>query len=115
MKIDDYSGQGDYLFANNLTGIEFRLKEDRVYDADDDDEPSPTIEAEVHGKWIRVETGEFEDGYISAVGGLLSELKRLEYDVGDYYAVETCQKEGRKQTDPYDVELVEVEPDQSRL
>lgn len=115
MEISDYTGGGDYLFAKNLSGIEFRLLETTLYDDDDDDCDDLPEEMDVHGKWLRVETEHFDDGYLSAVGELIEELKRHEAEAGDLFEVTRCEKSGRDQTDPYEVNVEALEPDQSRL
>lgn len=115
MSLHDYSPGGDYLFAGNLSGIEFRLLDLEMYNPEDDEKPDPEIEGDVHGNWLHVETDDFEDGYISGVGELIEELQRLEAEAGDLFKVTRCQKSGPKQTDPYEVNLEEIEPDQSRL
>lgn len=106
--LHDYSGSGDYLFASNLSGIEFRLLSTTLYEGED-------LEFDVHGKWLEVETDDFKEGYISAVGELIEELQRLDAEDGDLFEVTRCEKTGPKQTDPYEVNLEALEPDQSRL
>lgn len=109
MKIGDYSGGGSYTFASNLSGIEFRLLEDKLYEGED-------LEHDLHGRWLKVETEDFEEGYISAVGELIEELQRLEAEPGEMFEVTHCRKSGKEQTDPYEVNVARVtDPDQSRL
>lgn len=108
MKIQDYSGGGDYLFASNLSGIEFRLLSDEIIEADE-------LEHDLHGNWLEVATEGFDSGHIAGVGELIEELQRLEAEPGDVFEVTRCKKSGPRDTDPYEVNLEAVEPDQTRL
>lgn len=112
--LHDHSPGGDLVFAGELEGVQFRLLSVELHNNDDDDKPD-VPEGDVHGNWLEVETDEHGEAFLSAVGELIEELQRLEADEGDFFEVTRAVKTGPKQTDPYEVNLEELEADQSRL
>lgn len=114
MSIHDYTPGGDLVFPGDAEGVQFRLIEDQRYNNDVDDLPD-VPEGDVRGNWLKVETEQHDECFISAPGELIEELQRLEAEPGDCFEITRCVKSGPKQTDPYEVNLEDVEPDQSRL
>lgn len=108
------TGGLNLLFSDELSGTEFRLREASLYSAEEvrDDLGADTPE---FGRWLPVETEEGE-GYAVAPGELVEELQRLEASAGDEFAVTRCEKSGRGETDPYEVNLEAItDPDQTGL
>lgn len=114
MSIHDHDPGGELTFAGEAAGEQFRLQSLKLYNNDDDDKPDVPANESVHGNWIEVET-ERGDEFLAAPGELIEELQRLDAKVGDLFEVARCEKSGPKQTDPYEVNLKELEDDQSRL
>lgn len=94
------TGSIEVTFATDVEpGTEFRLREAKVYEADE-------IENEVpkYGKWIPVHIYG-QDGFLQAVSGLIQELQRYENPLAGPFHVESWSKSGTKDHSPYEVEL----------
>lgn len=103
------------LFPDELSGKEFRMTEAALYDAE---EVREEIDADhpQFGRWLPVETEADGEGYAAAVGELVEELQRLEAEAGEQFVVTRCQKSGPQESDPFEVNLERLGPeDQSRL
>lgn len=112
--LHDHSPGGDLLFAGDLEGEVFRLLSVELFNNDDDDKKD-VPEGDVHGNWLLVGTDQYDEVYMSAPGELIEELQRLEAEEGDLFEVTRCEKSGTAQTDPYEVNLNELEGDQERF
>lgn len=112
--LHDHSPGGDLVFAGDMSGVQFRLLDLALHNNDDDDKPD-VPEGDVHGNWLHVETDSEGEAYMNAPGELIEELQRLDAEQGDEFEVTRCAKSGPAQTDPYEVNLEAIEPDQSRL
>jgi hypothetical protein len=109
---DASTGSDDLYFADDLSGIEFKLREAAVYDAD---EVSDDGEVPEFGRWLPA-TVDDRDCWLVAVGELVSELQRYEDTVGVTFAITRCEKSGTRQTDPYEVNVEQAgDTGQSRL
>lgn len=97
------TGGVDLLFADDLSGTEFELREASVYEAE---EVREEVDGDIpkFGKWMPVVT-EDGDGWIVALGELVEELQTYENPMGVTFDVTRCEKSGTKQTDPYEVNL----------
>jgi hypothetical protein len=109
------TGGVDLLFADDLSGTEFELREASVYEAE---EVREDVDGDIpkFGKWMPVTTSDGE-GWVVALGELVEELQTYENPMGLKFSVTRCEKSGTEQTDPYEVNL-EVEdgdPKQSGL
>ena len=113
MSLHDHTPGGDLIFPEDLSGTEFRLLDLELY-SNDDDAKKNVPEGDVHGNWLHVRTprGEF---YMSAPGELIEELQRHAAEPGDHFEVTRAVKSGPKQTDPYEINVEDLDPDQSRL
>lgn len=111
---DAKTGGSDLIFASDAEGTEFRLTEPAVYEAEEVRDEIGDDETPAFGRWIPIETPD-GDGWLNAVGELVEELQTFDAEEGDLFEVSRCEKSGGGETDPYEVNLVEVEPDQSRL
>jgi len=97
------TGGIDLLFADDLSGTEFELREASVYDAEEvREEVSGDIPK--FGKWMPVTTTD-GDGWIVALGELVEELQTYENPLTVTFEVTRCEKSGSEQTDPYEVNL----------
>ena len=116
MQIDDYSPAGSMLFASELSGTTFVLTDTTLYspDSDDQDDPPSDLGEPQYGNWLLVEV-DGDETLMAAPGELIEELQTHDASVGDCYEVTRCAKSGRKKSDPYEVNLVEIDPDQARL
>lgn len=104
------TGGIDLLFADDLkNGVEFELREASVYEAE---EVREEVDGDIpkFGKWIPATT-ENGDAWVVAVGELVEELQTYENPMGVTFKVTRCQKSGSKQTDPYEVNLEDVDGD----
>lgn len=112
--LHDHSPGGDLLFAGEVSGVQFRLSSLALHNNDEEDKPD-VPEGDVHGNWLHVSSEKHDEAYLQAVGELIAELQRLGAEEGDEFEITRCKKSGPSQTDPYEVNLEEVDPDQSRL
>jgi len=103
------TGGVDLLFADDLSGTEFQLREASVYTAE---EVREEIDNDIpeFGKWMPVTTAD-GDAWAVALGEFVDELKAYENPMGLTFEVTRCQKSGAKQTDPYEVNLEQVDGD----
>jgi len=108
------TGGPNLLFPDDLGGTEFRLTEATLHDAE---EVRGDLDADTpqYGRWLPVETEE-GDGYASAPGELVEELQRLEAAEGEEFLVTRCEKSGRGESDPYEVNVERMsDEEQNRL
>lgn len=103
------TGGVDLLFADDLSGTEFELREASVYQAE---EVREEVDGDIpkFGKWMPVVTND-GDGWIVALGELVEELQTYENPMGVTFNVTRCEKSGTKQTDAYEVNLEAVDGD----
>jgi len=99
-------------FAKELNGTIFRLEALALYSAEEVQEELET-EIPEFGRWLKANDG--EECFVAAPGELIQELQRIEVDVGDTVKVTRCEKSGRSDTDPYEVNVEPVDPEQNRL
>lgn len=104
---DHSSGGPDLLFADDLSGTEFQLRQTAVYDAQEVREAESSDDMPRFGAWLPVRT-EGRDAWMVALGELTDELKRYEDPTGTTFEVTRCEKSGTEQTDPYEVNLESV-------
>jgi hypothetical protein len=112
---DHETGGIDLLFADDLSGEQFELREAAVYEAE---EVREDVDGDIpkFGNWMPVTRNE-GDGWVVALGELVEELQQFENPLGLSYRVTRCEKSGSEQTDPYEVnvEVVDGDPQQSGL
>jgi len=104
---DAETGGIDLYFADDLSGINFQLRESAVYEAE---EVREDVDGDIpkFGKWLPVET-EDSDGWAVALGELIEELQTYENPLGLTFEVTRCEKSGPKDTDPYEVNVEVVD------
>jgi hypothetical protein len=109
------TGGVDLLFADDLTGTEFQLRESAVYGAEEVREEVDT-DIPKFGDWLPA-TVDGNDAWLVALGELVEELQGYENPLSLTLEVTRCQKSGTDQTDPYEVnvEVVDGDPNQSGL
>lgn len=95
------TGGSILIFADELHGIVFRLREAALYSAEEIQEQTGEDYPEF-GRWLPIEV-EGEDRFAIAPGELISELQRLDVDKGDPVKVGRAQKMGDQETDPWEV------------
>lgn len=108
--LDDYdTGGTELLFADDLQGTVFSLREVAVYEAE---EVRQEVGGDVpkFGDWLPIETPN-GDGWAVAVGELVDEIKAYENPVAVELEVTRCEKSGHEQTDPYEVNTKVVNGD----
>lgn len=115
MSIHDHNPGGELVFGGELEGTTFRLLKDQLYSNDDDELPDVPANESVHGNWIQASTERHDEVYLYAPGELIAELQDFAAEEGDVFEVTRCVKSGPDQTDPYEVNLDELEADQERL
>jgi len=108
--LEDHSGGGpDLLFADDLSGTEFQVREASVYEAEEVREAESSDDMPRFGAWIPVRTEAEGDAWMVALGELTDELKRFEAVTGGtWFEVTRCEKSGPDQYDPYEVNLEAV-------
>ena len=112
--LHDHSPGGELVFGGDLSGTTFRLLDLTLYSNDDDEKPDVPANESVHGNWLKARTDEHDEVFIYAPGELVGELQQYEAEQGDVFEVTRCVKSGPGQTDPYEVNVTEVEADQDR-
>lgn len=113
--LHDHSPGGELVFGGDLEGTAFRLLDLTLHSNDDDEKPSVDANESVHGNWLKCQTEQHEEVFIYAPGELIEELQTYGAEEGDLFEVTRCVKSGPGQTDPYEVNLAELEADQDRL
>lgn len=101
---DHETGGIEVLFADDLPGTTFSLRESAVYEADEVRDETGT-EIPKFGTWMPVSLDDGTDGWMVALGELVEELQRLENASAVECTVTRCEKSGSKQTDPYEVNV----------
>jgi hypothetical protein len=106
---DAETGGIDLLFADDLSGTVFELRESAVYEAE---EVREDVDGDIpkFGRWLPVET-EDGDGWAVALGELVEELQRVENPLDVTFEVTRCEKSGTADTDPYEVNVEVVDGD----
>lgn len=112
--LHEHSPGGDLLFPGEIEGVAFRLLSLELHNDDDEDKPD-VPEGDVHGNWLHVETDVEGEVFMSAPGELIEELQAYGAQEGDLYEVTRSAKSGPAQTDPYEVNLEQLEEEQDRL
>lgn len=108
------TGSNDLYFADDLSGIEFQLRENAVYDAEEVRDELGTDYPDF-GRWLPATVRE-TDCWLVAVGELIEELQKFDDATGTVYDVTRCEKSGSEQTDPYEVNIETVtDPQQTGL
>lgn len=108
--LDDYeTGGTELLFADDLEGTQFTLRDLAVYEAE---EVRSEVGGDVpkFGNWLPIETDDGE-AWCVAVGELVEELKRYENPAAVTLEVTRCEKSGTGQTDPYEVNVESIDGD----
>jgi hypothetical protein len=101
---DSISGSTELVFPDDATG-KYSLTERSVYDAE---EVRLELDSDVpqYGSWIPVtdaETG--QEAWLTAPSELRKALVENEISIGERFRIETMEKRGTEQSDPYNVEL----------
>lgn len=114
--LDDYeTGGTELLFADDLEGSTFSLRELAVYEAE---EVRSEVGGDVpkFGNWLPITTAD-GDGWAVAIGELVEELQQFENPAALDLDVTRCEKSGSSQTDPYEVnvEVADGDPQQTGL
>lgn len=112
---DAETGGTDLIFADDVSGTVFQLREGLVYEADEVREKEGG-DIPKFGKWLPV-TANGTDSYMVAVSELVEELQVVENPMGLTFKVTRCEKSGSNDTDPYhvNVEVQDGDPNQSGL
>ena len=116
---DSISGSTELVFPDDATG-KYSLTERSVYDAE---EVRLELDSDVpqYGSWIPVtDTETSQEAWLTAPSELRKALVENEISIGERFRIETMEKRGTEQSDPYNVELVfpereTVPEDQSSL
>lgn len=98
------SGSTELVFPDDARG-QYSLRERSVYDAE---EVRTELGGDVpqYGSWIPVDDEETGDeAWLTAPSQLRTELVEKEIKIGELFEIEKMEKTGRKQSDPYRVEL----------
>ena len=97
---DVETGGVEVQFASDThPGQRFQLRELAVYEADEIDGDVPKF-----GKWFPVEI-DGKDAWLQAVSQLIQELQAVENPLAGEFEVETFEKSGTSDHDPYTVSL----------
>jgi len=102
---ESISGSTELVFPDDAGGSTYRLRERTVYDAE---EVRVEIEAEIpqYGSWLPVELDETgADAWLSAPSQLRAVLVEDEIRPGELFRIDTMQKAGQHQSDPYEVRV----------
>ena len=101
---ESVSGSTELVFPDDSTGT-YRLRKRSVYDAEE-------VRAELggdvpkYGSWIPVEIDETgEEAWLTAPSELRARLVEDEIGTDERFCIETMQKRGRDQSDPYEVQV----------
>lgn len=95
------TGGSALVFADELHGIVFRLREAALYSAEEVQEQTGEDYPQ-YGRWLPIDV-EDEDRYAIAPGEFIAELQRLEADAGDLVKVGRAKKTGNQETDRWEV------------
>lgn len=108
---DVQTGGVSLLFADDLQGTVFRLREASAYEADEVTEAGEVPE---FGTWLPVETELEDEAWAVAVSELVEELQRYENPTTVELKVTRCEKSGASQTAPYEVNVEQVQDTSQR-
>lgn len=112
----DSTSGGTLIFPGDAVGIEFKLRETAVYDAEEVRAELGNEETPQFGLWLPVETPGDGEGWLNSPGELREELIDAEAAPGETYRVTRMEKNGTEETSAYEVNLEKVTAgDQSRL
>ena len=101
---DSVTGTTELVFPDDATGT-YSLQERSVYDAE---EVRTELDTDIpqFGKWMPVEDHETgDDAWLNAPSALRSRLVEDSVKPGERFRIETMEKRGREQSDPYRVEV----------
>jgi len=113
---DAETGGVDLIFADDLEGTVFELRESAVYEAEEVREEQGG-DIPKFGSWLPVSTDESDEAYAVAVSEIVQELQRFENAMALSFRVTRCEKSGTNDTDKYEVnvEVEEGDPSQAGL
>lgn len=102
---ESVSGSTELVFPDDTTGKMYRVRELVVFDAEEVRDDLGIAHPE-YGKWLPVEVLETGlDAYLTAPSQLRTELVQADVNPGERFQIDLMQKQGRNQSDPYQVEL----------
>lgn len=105
---DANTGNDTLLFADDLPGTAFRLREASVYDAEEvRDELGGDVPR--FGRWLPVVTDAEDAAWMVGLGELIEELQAVEDATAGTYRVTRCEQSGSGEQDPYEVNVEPVE------
>jgi hypothetical protein len=102
---ESVSGSTELVFPDDAGGETYRLRERSVYEAE---EVQEDLNGDVpqYGSWVPVTVQSTDsEAWLTAPSELRSALVEDEIQTGERFVIETMQKRGRNQSDPYQVEL----------
>ena len=106
--IDEVNTGGDTLvFADELRGTVFRLRESAVYKAE---EVQGQLGQDVprFGRWLPATTKDAGECWLVGLGELIDELQAIQDPTAGYYEVTRCEKSGPADQDPYEINVEAV-------
>lgn len=110
------TGNAGLVFPDDLSSTEFRLTESSLYDAEEVQDEIDNDGTPAYGRWFPASTSDDDEAWVCAPGELVSELQRLEAEAGEAFVVTRCEKSGRAESDPYEVNAERLsDDDQTRL
>jgi hypothetical protein len=109
---ESVSGSTELVFPDDADGSTYSLRERSVYDAEEvRDELGGDIPQ--YGSWLPVELEDGEEAWLTAPSQLRSVLVEDEIRTGERFQIETMEKRGLDQSDPYQVEVTYLDREQT--
>lgn len=101
---ESVSGSTELVFPDDADGQLYSLRERSVYGAEEVRDELGT-EIPQYGSWLPVELENGDEAWLTAPSQLRSVLLEDEIKTGERFRIDTIEKRGRDQSDPYTVQV----------
>jgi len=103
---DSVTGSTELVFPDDASRRQYSLRELAVYGAGEvRSEMEMETDIPQYGSWLPIVTDDGDDGWLTAPSELRQKLLDRDVKPGETFRIESLEKSGHGESDPYQVEL----------
>jgi len=103
---ESVSGSTELVFPDDASQRQYSLRELAVYDAGEvRSEMEMETDIPQYGSWLPVVTGDGDEGWLTAPSELRQKLLDRDVKPGETFVIQSLEKSGHGESDPYQVKL----------
>jgi len=103
---ESVSGSTELVFPDDAPRRQYSLRELAVYDAEEvRSEMEMETDVPKYGSWLPIVTDDRDDGWLTAPSELRQKLLNEDVKPGETFIIESLEKSGIDESDPYQVKL----------